>query len=139
MPFEGALLGVSLTALVAVSGSAIGAVWTFGQLDLVPIALVVGAIVGYRRATSVIATEHPIMAALGAGLRASLLGILVVWIIAIGPVVIERSDVQVLEVIGSLLFLAFYGLVLSLPVTIPIALVAVAVLRVQARREVRVD
>jgi hypothetical protein len=140
---EGALLGAALPAVVAAAGSALGAVWSIGVLDLSLLAVAVGALIGAQAAPKARSAAHPVALALGAALKASLTGIAAVLLAALastflaggsgGTAASGASGFGFEAAAGMVIFVA-YGLLLSLPFTIPIALVGVAAIRLGRSR-----
>ena len=130
---QGALLGVSLTSLLAAIRHDGASAWQLGILDLAVVGLVVGAIVGWVSGPGALETGRPIRFAIARAIVADLGGIAIVSFVAIVHSITSQQGVPVVELFGWCVGLTLLGLLFATPITVPIALIAVGSLRTRGR------
>ncbi len=132
----GAVLGGSLSTFAAGLSQLTEFYWTQWFGPVVPLlGIVVGVALGFVVAPAALRSRHPWLSAVGYGFLAVLLGIL--GLVVIGIATAPRAEgLTLTALVGGALFYAAYGFMFGPPITVPIALVAVGILRL-GRRNLR--
>lgn len=133
----GALTGASLSAVAAAISYWFGLYWwEMGLGPIAQIGVLVGTVIGCAAGPAAVTARRPVLFALGLAVKAVFIG-LAIYLAAAMTLALATGGAIDAGAVAFLIFAVPNALVLALPVTIPIALLAVGIVRVACRRRRR--